>query len=128
MDLVALLQPAQNRDGVLAARLLDHHGLEATLERSVLLDIFAVLVERGRTDAMQFAAREHRLEQVRRLPRIPRSFSRARTDDGLQLVDEQNYFAFGFLNFFQDGLEPFFELAAEFGARYQRSAAEPYQL
>src|ERR1700722_15792309 len=125
MDLVALLEPTQNRDGVLDARLLDHHGLEAALQRSVLLDIFAVLVERGRTDAMQFAARQHRLEQVRR---IHRAFSRARTDDGVQLVDEQNYLALGFLNFFQDGLEPFLELAAEFGACYQRAHVERDQL
>ena len=125
MDLVAFLQPAQNRDGVLDARLLDHHRLKAPLQRRVLLDILAVLVERGRADAMQFAARQHGLEQVRR---IHRAFSGARADDRMQLVDEQNYLARGFLHFLQHGLQPFLELAAELGARYQRSHVERDQL
>src|SRR5580692_214347 len=121
MDLVAFLEPAENRDSVLDARLLDHHRLEAALECSVLLDILAVFVERGRTDAMQFTARQHRLKQVRR---VHRAFGRARTDDGVQLVDEQNYLALGFLNFFQDCLEPFLEFASKFGACYQRAHVE----
>src|SRR5271156_1466148 len=125
MDFVALLEAAQNRDGVLDAGLLDHHGLEATLERSVLLDIFAVLVERGRADAMQFAARQHGLQQVRR---IHRAFGRARADNGVQLVDEQNYLAGGLLHFLQHGLEPFFEFAAELRPGDQRAHVERNQL
>ncbi len=125
MDLVAFLEPAQNRDGVLDARLLDHHGLEAALQRGVLLDIFAILVQRGRTDTVQLATRQHRLEQVRR---IHRAFSRARADDGVQFVDKQNYLAGRFLHFLQDSLEPFLELAAKFGARNQRTHIERDQL
>ena len=64
VDFVAFLKPAQDGDGVLDARLIDHDGLEAALERGVLLDVFAVLVERGRADGAQFAARELRLEQL----------------------------------------------------------------
>ena len=61
---VALLQAAQDRDRVLDARLADEHLLEAPLERGVLLDVLAVLVERGRADAVQLAARERGLEHV----------------------------------------------------------------
>src|SRR5215813_7765921 len=64
VHLVALLQPAEDRDRVLDRRLLDHHRLEAAFERGVLLDVFAVFVERRRADAVQFAARERRFEQV----------------------------------------------------------------
>ena len=49
--LVALLQAAQDRDRVLDRRLADEHRLEAPLERGVLLDVLAVLVERRRADA-----------------------------------------------------------------------------
>src|SRR5690606_16026038 len=61
---VALLEAAQDRDGVLHARLADVHLLEAPLQRRVLLDVLAVLVERGRADAVQLAARQRRLEHV----------------------------------------------------------------
>ena len=47
---VALLEPAQDRDGRLDARLGDQHRLEAPLQRRVLLDVLAILVERGRAD------------------------------------------------------------------------------
>ena len=51
----------------LDARLIDLHRLEAALERGVLLDVLAIFVQRGRTDAVQFAARQHRLEHVARV-------------------------------------------------------------
>ena len=38
------------------------HRLEAALERGVLLEVLAVLVERGGADGLQLAASEHRLE------------------------------------------------------------------
>ena len=68
-------------------RLADEDRLEAALQRGVLLDVLAVLVERGRADAVQLAARQHRLEHVRG---VHRAFGRARADDGVQLVDEQD--------------------------------------
>ena len=64
VDLVALAQAAQDRDRLLDRRLVHEHRLEAPLERGVLLDVLAVLVERGRADGVQLAAGEHRLEQV----------------------------------------------------------------
>jgi len=78
VDFVPFLEPSQNGDGVLDARLIDHHGLEAAFERGVLLDVFAILVERGRADGPQFAARKLGLEHV---ARIDRSLARARADE-----------------------------------------------
>ena len=60
-DLIALFQAAEDGDGVLHRRLIDLNGLEAALERGVLFDILAVLVERRGADAVQLAAGEHRL-------------------------------------------------------------------
>lgn len=61
IDLVALLEAAEDGNGVLNGRLIDLHGLEAPFERRVLFDVLAVLIERRCTDAMQLAACQHRL-------------------------------------------------------------------
>jgi hypothetical protein len=45
-------------------RLADEDLLEAALQRGVLLDVLAVLVERRRADHPQLAAGQHRLEHV----------------------------------------------------------------
>ena len=66
--------------------------LEAPLERRVLLDVLAVLGERGRADAVQLAAGEHRLEHV---AGVHRALGRAGADDGVHLVDEEQDPAFG---------------------------------
>ena len=121
MDLVAFLESAQDGDGVLDARLIDHHRLEAALQRGVFLDMLAVLVERGRADAVELAPRQRRLEQV---GRIHRALGRARADHRVQFVDEQDDLAGGLLHFLEHGLEPLLEFAAEFGARDQRAHVE----
>ena len=61
--------------------------LEAPLERRVLLDVLAVLVERRRADAMQFAARQRRLEHV---GGVHRALRLAGADERVQFVDEQD--------------------------------------
>ena len=72
--------------------LVDEDRLEAPLERRVLLDVLAVLVERRRADRVELAAGEHRLQQVRR---VHRALGRAGTDDRVELVDEQDDLALG---------------------------------
>ena len=62
--LVALADALEDLDRLLERRLLDHDRLEAPLERRVLLDVLAVLVERRGADALQLAARQRRLEDV----------------------------------------------------------------
>src|SRR4029450_1705540 len=51
---------------------------------SLLPDVLAVLVQGRRADAPQFAAGEHRLEQV---ARVHRPFALAGPDDRVQFVD-----------------------------------------
>ena len=60
-DLVPGLQTTQDGNGILDGRFLHQNGLEPALERGVLFDILAVFVQRRRADAVQLAAREHRL-------------------------------------------------------------------
>ena len=119
--LVALLQAAQDRDRVRDGRLADEDGLEAPLERRVLLDVLAVLVERRRADRAQLAAREHRLQQVRR---VDGALGRARADDRVQLVDEEDDLALGVLDLLEHGLDPLLELAAVLRAGEQGADVE----
>src|SRR5207237_1837302 len=56
VDLVALLEPAQNGDGVLDRGLAHVDGLEAPLQGSVLLDVPSVLVEGGAAEHALLAA------------------------------------------------------------------------
>ena len=121
VDLVALAQAAQDRDRLLDRRLVDEDRLEAPLERGVLLDVLAVLVERRRADRVQLAAGEHRLEQVRG---VHRALGRAGADDRVELVDEQDDRALGVLDLLEDGLEALLELAPELGAGDERAEVE----
>jgi hypothetical protein len=121
VDLVALLEAAQDRDRVLDGRLADHHGLEAALERGVLLDVLAVLVERRRADGPQLAAGEHRLEQV---GGVDGALGGARADDRVQLVEEQHDLAARLLDLLEDGLQALLELAAVLRAGEQRADVE----
>ncbi len=98
----------QDEDGVLDRRRLDLHGLEAAVERGVLLDVFAILGERGRADALQLAAAESGFENIRR---VHRALGGAGADDGVQLVDEKND-VLGALDFVHHGLDALFKLAA----------------
>ena len=67
-DLVVILvvtpQSGQDLEGLLDRRGIDHHRLEPALQRAVLLDILAILVQRGSSDALQLAPSQRRLEHV----------------------------------------------------------------
>jgi hypothetical protein len=127
--LIALLQPAQDRDRVRDGGLAHQDRLEAPLERRVLLDVLAVLVERRRADRAQLAAREHRLEQI---ARGHGALGRACADDRMQLVDEEDDLTLGPADLLEHRLQPLLELAAVFragdeGADVERPDALPLQ-
>ena len=96
-------------------------GLEPPLERRVLLDVLPVLVERRRADRVQLAAREHRLQHVRR---VHRAFGRAGADDGVQLVDEEDDLALRVGDLLEHRLQPLLELAAVLRAGDERAHVE----
>ena len=105
--------------------LADEHLLEAALERRVLLDPLAVLVEGGRADHPQLTAGQHRLEHVARVHRGVAA--RAGADDGVQLVDEGDDLTLGVLDLLEHGLEPLLELAAVLRAGDHRGEVEREQ-
>ena len=78
--------------------LVDEHFLETAFESRVLFDVLTVLVERRRSDYVQFAARQSGLEHI---ACVHGAFSLARTHHCVQLVDEENDAAFGSCDFLQ---------------------------
>ena len=87
MRLVAVAQAAQDLDGVVDRRLLDADLLEPPLERRVALQVLTVFVERRRADRLQLAAGKSRLEDR---GRVDRTLGGARSDEVVELVDEQD--------------------------------------
>ena len=112
VNFVLLLQATQDGDGVLHRRLAHQHRLETTLERSIFLDVLAVLIKRGGTDGMQLATSQRRLEHV---ARVHGAIARGTcAHNGMQLVDEQDDLAFALLHLPQHGLQAVLEFAAIF--------------
>src|SRR6185503_14689932 len=88
VDLVALLQAAEDRDGRLDGRLAHEDGLEAALEGGVLLDVLAVLVQGGGADAAELASSEGGLEQLGGV--LGALAGGAGADHRVELVDEED--------------------------------------
>ena len=121
VNFITLLESAQDGDGVLHRRLIDLYWLEAALERGILFDVLAVLVERGRADAVQLAAGEQRLQKI---ACVHAALGLARADDGVQLVDEEDDLPLGLLDLVQNGLQAFLELATVLRTRDERAHVE----
>ena len=122
--LVAVAQALQDLDRVGERGLLDLDRLEAALEGGVLLEVLAVLVEGRRADRLQLAAGEHRLQDR---GRVDRALGRAGTDEGVQLVDEQDGVASG-ADLLQHLLQALLEVAAVAAAGDERAEVEGVEL
>ena len=112
VHLVALLQATQDGDGVGHRGLVDEHALETALEGLVLLEVLLVLGEGGGTDGAEFATGQCGLEDV---GGVHGAFSATGTHEGVDLVDEEDDFAVGLVDFADDALESLLELALVLG-------------
>ena len=79
--LVALANTADDLHGLLFVRSGNLDGLEAALERAIFFDRFAVFTRRGGADALNFAARQSRLQDV---GGVERTFGRACANERVQ--------------------------------------------
>jgi hypothetical protein len=122
--LVAVAQALQDVDRVGQRRFLDLDRLEPALERGVLFQVLAVLVEGRRADRLQLASREHRLEDRRR---VDRALGGTRPDEGVQLVDEQDDVAAG-PDLLEDLLEALLEVTPVAAPRHERAEVERVEL
>ena len=100
---------ADDGDGLLDGRLGHGDGLEAALERGILFDVLAVLVERGRADDLDLAAGQGGLEDV---GSVHGAFGITRADEIVDLVDDKDDIAELF-DLLDEALHAAFELAAE---------------
>ncbi len=116
MHFVALFETPQNRDGVLFSGLVHQNLLEAAFEGRILLDMLAVLVERSRPHAMQFAASQGGLEHI---TGVHGTFGLAGADHGMQLIDKENDTAFLLAQLLENRLQALLKLAPVFGTRKQ---------
>ena len=116
--LVALLEAAEDGDGVLHRRLVHLHGLETALQRGVLFDVLAVLVQRGGADAVELTACQHGLQEI---AGVHAALGLARADNGVQLVDEEEDLALGFFDLLQNGFQSLLKLAPVLCARDERA-------
>ena len=112
---VPVAQPAQDRDRVVHGRLGHQDRLEPAGQRRVLLDVLAVLIQRGRADDVQLTAGQGRLEHVAGVH--PALAAAARADQGVQLVDEDDQLIAVLPDLVDEPLHPLLEVAAVPGAR-----------
>src|SRR5205085_634609 len=104
----------EHLDRLFLGWLIYHHGLEAAFQSGILLDMLAVLVQRGRADTAQFATCQGRLQHI---GRANRALSPARANDGMQLVYE-NDDILGLAQLFEYGFDALLKLSAEHRAGY----------
>ena len=107
-----------NRFVLVGRRNLD--GLEAPLERAVFLHRLAIFARRRRADALNFAAAQRRLQNIRG---VERAFRRTRAHQRVQFVDEHDR-VLALHQFLHDGLQPLFELPAILRSRHDQRKIE----
>jgi hypothetical protein len=122
--LVAVPQALQDLDGVGHGGLLHLDRLEAALEGGVLLEVLAVLVERGGPDGLQLAAGQHRLEDA---GGVDGALGGTGAHEGVELVDEEDDVAAG-ADLLEHLLEALLEVAAVARARHEGAEVEGVEL
>ena len=125
MNLVLLLEATEDRNRVGDAWLTHQHWLETTLQRGVLLDVLAILVQGRGADHVQLTPRQRGFQQV---GGIHCPLGGAGAHDGVQLVDEDDVAAFRLDQLLDDRLEALLELAAVLGAGQQLANVEGHEI
>ena len=87
MRLVARAEPLQDLNRLLLGWFGNDHLREAALKCRILLNVLSVLVECGGADALDLAAREWRLQNIRR---VNCTLSSASADERVQLINKEN--------------------------------------
>ena len=117
---ISVAQALENLDRVGLAGRIDGDRLEPPGQGGVLLDVFAIFVERGGADALNLAARQGRLEHV---AGVDGAFGPAGADQRVQFVDEENH-VLGPADFVHHRLDALFKLAAVFRAGHHHRQIE----
>ena len=116
--LVFLLQPPHDGDRFGRRGLIDHDHLETALKRLVCLEILLVLVQGRGSDGPEFTPCKGGLQDVRG---IHGSGGPTGSNEGVDLIDEQDDLTGAVHNFLNDSLEPLLELALVLRSRNKGS-------
>ena len=124
VGLVTIPQPLEDGNGFFHTGFFDFHRLKTAFQSGVFLNVLAVLFNGGSTDSLQLATRQHGLQNR---GSVNRAFCRPRTDQGMNLIDEQDDVPTS-ADFLQYLLETFLEVAAVARARHQRAHIQGIKL
>ena len=113
MRLVLVAQPLENADCLFGRGLTYQHRLKTAFQCRILFNMLAVFADGGSADDLHLATRQGGLQNV---CRIYRTLSRARTDNGMNLIDKENDVGV-FRDLFHNALHAFLKLTAVLGAR-----------
>ena len=108
-------QTLEDLDGILDGRLVHRHRLEPALQGAVLFDRFAVFVEGGGADHLNFAPGQGGLQDV---GGVHAALRVACAHNVVDLVDHQDDVA-QLLDLVNEALHPLLKLAPELGAGHQ---------
>jgi len=122
MRLVAIPQTAQHLDGVFDAWFFHIDRSKAAFKRGIFLNVLVIFIAGCRADALQIAARQSWFEHIRG---IHGALRRPCSNHGMQLVNKQDHFTVGFLDFLNRILEAFLKFpskarAGNHGAKVKR--------
>ena len=115
-DFIPFFQAAQDGDGILHGRFGNHNRLETTLQGGIFFNVLTVFVQGGGTDTVELTPGQHGLQNV---AGVHGAVGFSGTDDGVQLINEQDDTAVALFDFRQYGLQPFLKFTPEFGASNQ---------
>ena len=118
VHLVAILQTAEDADGLIHRRFVDKNLLKPAFERTVFFDVFPVFVQGRRTDTAEFSACQRRLQHVGRVLGPLRS---AGADNGMKFIDKQDDLPFRIHHFIDKRLHAILEFTAKFRSRHHRT-------
>ena len=116
--LIPVFQSPEDGNGILHCGLIHQHRLETPLQSGILLNILAVLIQRGGSDTVQLAPGQHGLQHI---ARVHGAIGLSRAHNQMQLIDEQNNLSFAFAYFLQHCFQTFLKLSPVFGTRHQGS-------
>ncbi len=116
VDFVAVFETTQDADGIFNARLGHEDRLEAAFERSILLDVLAVFIQGRGADHMELAPGQHGFEHV---AGVHSALCGAGSNDGVQLIHEEDDLARRVGDFLEHRLKTLLELAPVLGAGHQ---------
>jgi UDP-N-acetylmuramyl pentapeptide phosphotransferase/UDP-N-acetylglucosamine-1-phosphate transferase len=86
-----IFQAAQNRNGIFLTWFVNHNRLETAFQSRVFFNVFAVFINGCCSNAVQFTAGKHGLEQI---AGVHGSFCFSCSDNGMQFINKENNLPF----------------------------------